>query len=186
MGAGRAVVFLDRDGTIVRDVHYLARPADVELLAGAAEAIAELNAAGLLVVVVTNQSGIARGYFTEADYELVSARVLELLTRAGASVTATYHCPHHPDASATCECRKPGTLLFRRALGEYGGDARASFYVGDRWRDIAPALELGGTGILVPSTDTPPGELERATREALVVETLGDAVAQILGGDGRV
>lgn len=181
-GAARSVVFLDRDGTIVRDTHYLARPEDAELLPGAAAAIAELNAARIPVIVVTNQSGIARGYLTQADYELVSQRVRELLAESGASVRATYHCAHHPDMSGPCECRKPGTLLFRQALRDCAGDARASYYVGDRWRDIAPALELGGTGILVPSADTPNGELEHATREAQVAATLAEAVAKILGG----
>ena len=180
MSAARAAVFLDRDGTIVRDTHYLARPDDVELLPGAAAAIRRLNERAIPVVVVTNQSGIARGYLTAGDYELVRLRLDALLAAAGAHVDATYHCPHHPDVTGPCDCRKPGTLLYERAAAEHGLDLGRSLFVGDRWRDVAPALAFGARGVLVPSPDTPPAEVARAQREAAVAPSLGAATVTLV------
>src|SRR4029077_13420026 len=88
----------------------------------AADAIARLNRAGLLAIVVTNQSGIARGLVSEADYGAVASRVDELLRQHGAHIDVTYMCPHHPEISGACDCRKPGTMLFRRAAAEHGLD----------------------------------------------------------------
>jgi D-glycero-D-manno-heptose 1,7-bisphosphate phosphatase len=145
----RPAAFLDRDGTVVRDAHYLADPEQVELIPGAAEAIRRLGAAGLAVVMVTNQSGIARGLYDEAGYEAVARRLEELLHAAGASVDATYHCPHHPDFSGPCDCRKPGSGLYRRAARDHRLDLAGSYYVGDKLTDVLPAVALGGQGILV-------------------------------------
>jgi histidinol-phosphate phosphatase family protein len=180
----RPAVFLDRDGTINVDTHYLRRPEDVELVPGAAEAIARLNAAGIPVIVVSNQSGIGRGLLTRAEYEAVRARIEELLARAGARVDATYICPHAPslEGEAICECRKPGTLLFRTAASEHAIDLRRSTFIGDRWRDVSPALELGARGILVPSPDTMPSDVELARAELDVASTLGEAVDCALRG----
>lgn len=177
----RPAAFLDRDGTIIDDIEYIARPGDVRLIPDAAAAIARLNDAGIPVVVITNQSGIARGYFDEATYERVRDRVAALLAAGGARIDATYHCPHHPDITGPCECRKPGTLLYRRASQELGLDLERSAYVGDRWRDVAPARELGGRGILVPRAATPPAERERAERDARLAPSLTAAVDDLLG-----
>jgi D-glycero-D-manno-heptose 1,7-bisphosphate phosphatase len=149
MSGPRPAAFLDRDGTVVRDAHYLADPERVELIPGAGDAIRRLSGAGLAVVLVTNQSGIARGLYGEADYQAVARRVDRLLREAGASVDATYYCPHHPDFSGPCECRKPGTGLYRRAARELTLDPAASYYVGDKLTDVLPAIALGGQGILV-------------------------------------
>ena len=108
-GAAKAVVFLDRDGTINEDADYLSDPSGVVLIEGAARAIKLLNDRGIKVIVVTNQSGVGRGYFKDSDVEAVNARLKELLAREGALVDAIYHCPHRPDEG--CECRKPGTAL---------------------------------------------------------------------------
>lgn len=190
--APRPAVFLDRDGTLIEDRHYLRDPAGVVLVPGVADAVARLNARGVPVVVVTNQSGIARGLLTEADYARVHARLVELLAGAGARVDAAYHCPHHPDVDGACDCRKPGPALYERAAAELGLDLSRSLYVGDRWRDVAPALRAGGTGVLVPSPDTPADERERAAREAAVAPSLADAVrrwpvaeARLTVGTGR-
>ena len=177
----RPAVFLDRDGTIIHDTAYIADPDDVRLIDGAAPAIARLNAAHIPVIIVTNQSGIARGLITIAQYESVHQRVLELLALGGASIEAAYYCPHHPDFGGACECRKPGTLLYRRAAEEHAIDLARSWYVGDRWRDVAPALTLGGTGILVPTRETDPAEVERAAGMARVAWSLADAVDVIEG-----
>jgi D-glycero-D-manno-heptose 1,7-bisphosphate phosphatase len=179
-GRTRAAVFLDRDGTLIRDVNFLARAEQVELIAGAAAAVRRINEAGMPAIVITNQSGIARGYFTQADYETVHARMVELLKADGARVDAAYVCPHFPDVSGPCECRKPGTLLYRRAADEHGLDAKASWFIGDRLRDVSPAEELGGTGILVPSDQTPLAELERARKEFIVEASLDAAVARAI------
>lgn len=178
--ATRAAAFLDRDGTLVNDVHYLARPEQLHLLPGAARAVQALNAARVPVIVVTNQSGIARGLFTEADYARVEERLLAMLAGQGAGIDATYHCPHHPEITGPCACRKPGVLLYERAAAEHGLDLARSLYVGDRWRDVAPAARFGGVGVLVPSRNTPPGDVARARRDATVVPTLGDAAALFL------
>ncbi|HEU4585299.1 MAG TPA: HAD family hydrolase [Gemmatimonadaceae bacterium] len=183
--AQRPAVFLDRDGTINVDTHYLRCPEGVQLIPGAAEAIARLNAAGVPVIVVSNQSGIGRGLVTKSEYEAVRARIAELLERSGARIDATYICPHAPSpesGAALCECRKPGTLLFRTAAAEHSIDLGRSTFIGDRWRDVSPALELGGRGILVPSSDTAAADIELARGELAVANTLGEAVENVLRG----
>ena len=136
-------VFLDRDGTIIRDASYLSRAEDVEQLPGAAEAIARLNDAGVPVIVITNQSGIARGLFTVDDYLLTQQRVDQLLGEHGARIDATYYCPDHPDCTGPCTCRKPGVAQFHLAVAELALDLGAPAYIGDRWRDLEPYHQLG-------------------------------------------
>jgi len=183
--AKRAAAFLDRDGTIIDDVHYIADPEHVRLRPEAAGAIARLNAAGIPVIVVTNQSGIARGMVSPAGYQRVAARLDELLTAAGARIDATYMCPHHPEFGGTCDCRKPGTLLFRRAAGEHHIDLTRSVYIGDRWRDVAPGIALGGRPILIADASTDPEERRRAEREGIeVVASLAAAVERMLSVRG--
>jgi histidinol-phosphate phosphatase family protein len=169
--SARPAVFLDRDGTIIEDAGYLGDPDGVRLLPGAAEAIGRLNRAGIPAVVVTNQSGIARGLLDEAAYQATRARVDGLLAVRGARLDAHYHCPHHPDVTGPCDCRKPGLLLYRRAAQDLGLDLGASWWVGDRPRDVEPATALGGRGILV-SRAGPAGFTTAAD--------LGEAVSRIL------
>jgi D-glycero-D-manno-heptose 1,7-bisphosphate phosphatase len=145
----RSGVFLDRDGTIIEDTGYIATPATVRLMPGAAHAIARLNRAGLPAIVVTNQSGIARGLFDEAAYLATVRRLDELLLRAGARLDAHYHCPHHPDFTGPCECRKPGPLLYRQAAADYQLHLARSWWVGDRPRDVLPAEQFQGQGVLL-------------------------------------
>ncbi len=180
--SARPALFLDRDGTIIRDTNYVARPDEVELLPGVTDAIRRLNQADVPVIVVTNQSGIGRGLLTEEDYRAVHARLVELLREGGAILTGVYHCPHAPgtDGEPTCECRKPGTLLFRRAAHEHHLQLERSVFAGDKWRDIAPALVLGGTGVLVPGDPTSAGDRNRAQAEAQVVASLGEVADLIL------
>lgn len=176
----RSAVFLDRDGTIIRDTQYVSSPEHVALIEGAGAAIARLNGAAIPVVIVTNQSGIARGYLSVVDYDRVQDRMAALLSEHGARVDATYLCPHHPDFTGPCECRKPGTLLFRRAADDLGLDLAASWFIGDKLRDVSPARALGGTGILVPSAETPPGEVKAARADHLVEPSLDGAVARVI------
>jgi D-glycero-D-manno-heptose 1,7-bisphosphate phosphatase len=177
----RAAVFLDRDGTLIRDFHFIGRPESVELLPGAGAALRRLNDTGWPVVVVTNQSGIARGYFTEADYERVRRHTEALLSEdGGGRIDATYMCPHYPDITGPCECRKPGTLLFRRAAKDRGLDLAGSWYIGDKLRDVIPARELGGRGILVPNDETPAADVELVRKEFDVAGTLDEAVSRVI------
>jgi D-glycero-D-manno-heptose 1,7-bisphosphate phosphatase len=145
---GRGAVFLDRDGTIIEDAGYLRQPEQVHLLPGSAE-IRRLNEAGLPVIVVTNQSGIARGILTADDYQATQRRVDELLEREGARIDAHYFCPHLPELTGPCECRKPGLLLYRQAAERFDVNLKASWWVGDRIRDVIPAESFGARGILV-------------------------------------
>ena len=176
----RAAVFLDRDGTIIRDEHYLGEPSGVALLPGTGRAIHRLNQAEIPVVVVTNQSGIARGKLTEAQFRDVTARLDELLSSAGARIDATYMCPHHPDYTGPCECRKPGTLLYRRAAGDLELDLERSWYIGDKLRDVSPARTLGGRGILVPAPDTPDGDIAAARPDIHIASSLDAAVTLVI------
>lgn len=178
----RAAAFLDRDGTIIDDAHYIARPELVRLRPGAGEAIARLNAASIPVIVVTNQSGIARGLVTWAAYDTVADRLAELLAARGAHIDATYVCPHHPDFDQACECRKPGTLLFQLAASELALDLRRSTYIGDRCRDVEPGIVLGGRPMLISDASTDPAERERAERAGVeIVASLSEAVSRMLG-----
>jgi D-glycero-D-manno-heptose 1,7-bisphosphate phosphatase len=146
---GRPAVFLDRDGTVVVERDYLARAEDVRLLPGAADAIRRLRQAGFAVVLVTNQSGIARGLYTEDDYRAVQARLESLLEDARAPVDATYYCPHHPDFTGPCDCRKPGPGMYRRAARELGLAPERSWFVGDKLSDVEAAGPFGGRAVLV-------------------------------------
>lgn len=151
---GAAVVsaaFLDRDGTIIRDAGYLATARGVELLPGAAEAIRLLNGAGVPVVIVTNQSGIGRGFYTEAEFGAVQSELDRQLAGAGARVDAVFHCPHAPEQR--CPCRKPGSGMYREAAARLGVDLERALYAGDRASDVEPAVLLGGVGLLVAGPD---------------------------------
>ncbi len=135
---------------------------------------------GVFVAVVSNQSGIARGLLSEEQYTLTAARLHDVFARAGATIDAMYYCPHFPDITGPCECRKPGTLLFRQAAAEHAIDLTRSLYAGDRLRDVLPARALGGFGVLVPALHTPHPELEEAQRDFTVAGSLGEAVRLFL------
>jgi D-glycero-D-manno-heptose 1,7-bisphosphate phosphatase len=147
-------VFLDRDGTLIEEVGYLDRPERVELYPWSVDAIRALNRAAIRVVLVSNQSGVARGFFTEDVVQRVHARIADLLRQGGAAIDAYYYCPNHPDGKVpayarTCDCRKPGRALVDRAVREFGVDPARSFAVGDRWLDIGLARTVGARGLLV-------------------------------------
>ena len=180
----KRAVFLDRDGTIVDDPGFLHEPDKVKLLPGAAEAIRRLNDAGYRVIVVSNQSGIARGLYTVRDYDMVQERLGALLTAHGARIDAAYFCPHHPQfpgpGGASCECRKPGLKLFQEAQAAFDIDFSRSWWIGDRLSDVQPALLVGGNAILVATGE---GNLHQGQARALgvmVVADLGEAVQHIL------
>lgn len=140
-------VFLDRDGTINIDTGYLADPEQVRLIDGAAAAIKKLNEAGIKVIVVSNQSGVGRGFFTNADAVKVNERLVGLLAAEGARVDGIYYCPHLPDDG--CRCRKPATGLVDDAAREHAVDIAQSCVVGDKASDVGLARNLGVNAILV-------------------------------------
>jgi len=150
---GCAAVFLDRDGTINREVNYLSSPQQLELLPGAIEGLRMLREAGFKLVVVTNQAGVARGYFGEEDVRRIHRRLEGLLSAGGAGVDAFYYCPHHPDGKGdyrkVCPNRKPGTGMFERAAADLGLDLGNSFIVGDNVTDLIPGEQLGCRTVLV-------------------------------------
>lgn len=176
-----SVVFLDRDGTIIEDTHFVRELERVRLLPGAGEAIAQLNTKKIPVVVVTNQSGIARGLITVAEYEAVKNRVAELLATKGAHIDRSYYCPHHPDVTGPCECRKPASKMFRDAIRDLSIAADRAAYIGDRWRDLAASKELGGRAILVTSPMTPTEDIDKVKEAGIeIAADLQDAVARLL------
>ena len=140
-------VFLDRDGTLNEDPGYLGSAADLKLLPGVGAALARLKAAGARLVVVTNQSGVARGLFTLKDLEAIHARLEGLLERDDAALDAIYFCPHHPDDR--CRCRKPARGMVDRAVAELQVDLRRSYLVGDHAKDIQLAKSVGARAILL-------------------------------------
>ena len=180
----RPALFIDRDGTIIADAHYPSLASQVRLIPGAAAAIAHANSTGVLVIVVTNQSGIARGMITLAQYESVRDRMNALLAAAGARVDATFHCPHWPDVDGACDCRKPGLGMYRDASAQFDIDLTRSAYIGDRWRDVQPAVATGGFGVLVPGVETSESDVEKArthvSERLRIAASLGDAVEMSL------
>jgi len=168
-------VFIDRDGTINRDVPYCSRPEDFELLPGAAEAIRLLNEHGFKVVVVTNQSGIARGYFTEEMLARIHDKMRRELARHGARVDAIYHCPHHPDDN--CDCRKPKPKMVLQAAKDLDIDLSQSYVIGDDQKDIELARQAGCRAGIRIGGEAGPGKQTAAS--------FLDAARQILGLEER-
>ena len=181
---GAPAVFLDRDGTIIDEVGYLDRPERIELYPYSRTAIRALNRAGFRVILVTNQSGIARGFFNEARLADIHTHLARLLAEGGAHLDAYYYCPHHPDGHVSpyggaCDCRKPARGMVDRAVAEFGIDPARSFTVGDRWLDVKLAENIGGRGILVR---TGYGALEETRRPAdLVVDAVVNNLAAAVG-----
>ena len=136
------MAFLDRDGVINKDIGYLHRIEDFEFTEGCIEALSKLRCDGFEVIIVTNQSGIGRGYYTEADYQSLTKWYLNELTRAGVNVLDVFHCPHTPDDQ--CSCRKPKPGLFQQAIRKYPNiDLKQSLMIGDKVTDIEAAKAVG-------------------------------------------
>ena len=180
-------MFLDRDGTIIEDVGYLEALAQVSFYPWTIDAIRALNRAGLPVVVVTNQSGVARGRFTEAFVDETHRYLDTRLAAGGARVDAYYHCAHHvqgsvPAYTRPCDCRKPGRGMIDQAARDLGLDPARSFVVGDKWLDVQLGRAVGARAILVRTgmgaeqeREPPPG----VTADA-VVDNLAAAAGWIL------
>ncbi len=148
----RPAAFLDRDGTLNLDTGYVYRPEDLVWTRDAKAAVRLLNRAGYYVFVVTNQSGVARGLYTEADVNRLHRAMQDQLATEGAHIDAFYFCPHHPDGTVkalavTCGCRKPGTGMLEQAAAEWPVDRARSIMIGDQDRDMAAAAAFGIRGI---------------------------------------
>lgn len=180
----RRAAFIDRDGTLIEECGDLGDPAGVVLIPGAANAVQRLQEAGLRVVLVTNQAGIAKGLFSFEDYRAVHARLEQLLAERGVQLDGAYMCPHHPDVGGPCECRKPAEGMYRQAEGELGVDLTRSFYVGDRWRDVAVTESIGGTPFLVRTGAGGQGAPDGKERVADLAEATERILAS-LASDGK-
>jgi len=183
----RPAVFLDRDGTIIEDVGYLSSLDRLSLFPWSVDAIRALNRAGFAVVVVTNQSGVARKYFDEGFVRETHRTLDGRLAAGGARIDAYYYCPHHPEGKLpeyrrVCDCRKPGRALVDRACTDLGIDPSRSFVVGDTWRDVGLARAVGARAVLVR---TGGGAIEETRPPAglaadAVVDNLAAAVSWVL------
>lgn len=182
----RSAVFLDRDGTLIEEVGYLNRLERVAFFPWTVDAVRVLNAAGLLVVVVTNQAGVAQGYYDEAFVRETHRFIDQRIRAGGARIDGYYYCPHHPQARveayrAVCECRKPAPGLIRRAALDLDIDVAASFVVGDRWGDVDLAAAAGARSILVRTGyGAEKGRPAGAVRAHHVADDLAGAAAWIL------
>lgn len=155
---GKRFVLLDRDGTVIVDKHYLHDPDGVELLPGAVEGLKRMQDMGFGLALLTNQSGVGRGYFTEAFVNACNDRLVELLGEQGVVIDAIYYCPHTPEEQ--CHCRKPQTGMMIQASGELGFDPFEAYMIGDKEADVMLGKNSGAMAILVR---TGKGAQEEAT-----------------------
>jgi D-glycero-D-manno-heptose 1,7-bisphosphate phosphatase len=187
-GCATRAVFLDRDGTLVQRYHYPSRPEHLRLYDGIAALLAALRQAGFRLVVVTNQSGIARGYFTEFDLDRMHAHLRTQLATQGVELDAIYHCPHHPDGQVAglavrCDCRKPAPGLPLRAARELRLDLTRSWFVGDILDDIEAGARAGCRTVLV-DLGTEPAPQSALRQPDFVARDTPHALAIILAAEG--
>ena len=186
----KPAVFLDRDGTVNEQMGYINHPSRFVLIPGVIEAIRALNEAGFLTIIVSNQSGVARGYFPETLVEDVHTLLQGLLREKGAYLDGIFYCPHYPRGTVEgyrtrCSCRKPGTGLIDQACQSFDIDLPGSYVIGDRYTDIELAQRSKLTGILV-KTGYGLGDIEyilpqKQVRPHYIARDLSDAVGWILG-----
>lgn len=151
-------IFLDRDGTINVEKHYLYKIEDFEFLPGVIEALKKLQEAGFLLIIITNQSGIGRGLYTEKNFEILNSWMVSYLKNQGITITSVYYCPHLPDAvipkyRKECNCRKPKLGMFFRAINDYNIDIGLSYAIGDKIRDCAISNSTACKGFLIGNNE---------------------------------
>ena len=168
-----AYIFLDRDGTIIVDKHYISDAREVELLPGVVEGLTKLKDFGFRFIVVTNQSGLARGYFTEEDLHKIHIRMLELLNDKGIKIQDILYCPHHPDD--ICLCRKPGTKLVEDAAPKYNFEYQKSFVIGDKESDIIMGKRLGAKTFLIRNDAGKNQETSKGSKPDFIVKDITGA-----------
>lgn len=192
------VVFLDRDGTLNEEVHYLHRKEDLKILEGVPEAIRMLKEAGYKIVVVTNQAGVARGYFPESDVQELHQYINECLSPLGAGIDYFFYCPHHPVCGQgiykrECRCRKPDTGMFEMAEQVLQVDKSRSWMIGDKWSDVEAGKNYGvytilvgtGYGFQIHKEQMENGCEERSLPYDFYAETLIDAACKILKSENE-
>lgn len=163
-------LFLDRDGVVNVEKNYLHKIEDFELMDGILEVCRAYQEQGYLIIIVTNQSGISRGYYTEDDFARLSEWMVEHFKQLGVTISHIYHCPHHESIDGVCECRKPEPGMFIQAQKKYDLDMSSSVMIGDNERDIEASLKAGvGTNILLTSetTDSQANRIIHSLREML-------------------
>ncbi len=173
----KMAIFLDRDGTIVEEVNYLSRIEDMVLIEGAARALRSLKEEGFFLVVVTNQAGVARGYFDARTVMELNAELNRWLEKEGAQIDAFYYCPHHPDFGAPCDCRKPSPGMVELAAREHSIDLENSWVVGDKLSDVGAGARAGCKTALV-LTGYGKKELLRCEEKGLRPDIVADSLAQ--------
>lgn len=185
---GKRAVFIDRDGTLIEEAGYLDSLDRLVFFPYTVDAVRQLNRAGFIVVVITNQAGLALGIVSEAFLDAAHRHISERLEAGSARVDAYYHCPHHPrgvidSLTCVCDCRKPAPGLLLRAAGDLGIDLERSFMIGDRWRDVQAGRAAGTATVLVRTgygrseEQAPPDGASADT----VADNLAAAAAWILG-----
>ncbi|WP_027177317.1 D-glycero-alpha-D-manno-heptose-1,7-bisphosphate 7-phosphatase [Maridesulfovibrio hydrothermalis] len=170
-------ILLDRDGTIIADKHYLSDPAGVELLANAEAGLKKMQQAGYGLIVVTNQSGIGRGYYAESDMRAVNRKMEKLLAPSGIKFEAIYHCPHAPDQD--CNCRKPLTGMLDEAIAQFGLNPADCYVIGDKLCDIELGLAKAVPSILVRTGKGQKAEPECKGKATYIADDLLDAAEYI-------
>ena len=183
-------VFLDKDGTLIEDVPYNVDPQQIKLASGAIEGLLSLQEAGYKLIVITNQSGVARGYFPESALVGVEERLRQLLAAEGIYLADFYYCPHHPagvvpEFTLVCECRKPAPGLLLRAAGEHNIDLLSSWFVGDILNDVEAGLCAGCKTILIDNGNETEWELSAQRTPDFIVTDLMEAAQVILSADGN-
>ena len=181
----RAAVFIDKDGTLVEDVPYNVDPALIRLGPGAVDGLRLLHAAGYPLIVISNQSGVARGYFEETALVAVEARLRELLGEIGVPLAGFYYCPHHPDGSVAeyavaCKCRKPRPGMLVRAAREHDIDLARSWFVGDILHDVEAAHRAGCRAVLLDNGHETEWELSAVRTPDVLVRDLAEAARAIV------
>lgn len=176
--------FIDRDGVINVEIGYLHEADKVELLPGVAEAVRAIHAAGFLAVVTSNQAGVAKGYYPESDIAAVHSRIQRILLDTGgfeALIDAWYYCPHHPDFTGSCSCRKPRPGMLLQAAEAFNIDTRASFMIGDRMSDLEAGRNAGCAASCMVKSGAFDEQLPAAERAGFpVAENLSAAVDLLL------
>ncbi len=182
-GAKQAAVFLDRDGTLIREVNYLSEIGQIELLPTVAAGLKLLRAHGFKLLMVTNQSVVGRGLLSELGLAKIHAEIINRLAQQGATLDGIYYCPHHPTEARgeyrmVCDCRKPRTGMIESAAADFQIDPAISYVVGDQLTDFQLARAVGATGLLLGSSVVTEGEM--AGENIPVVADLGAAAEWIV------
>jgi D-glycero-D-manno-heptose 1,7-bisphosphate phosphatase len=186
----RPAVFLDKDGTLIEDVPYNVNPALIRLRPGTMEGLRLLHAAGYALIIITNQAGVARGYFQEAELAEVENHLRLLLASAGVPLAGFYYCPHHPEGTVSpyataCDCRKPAAGMILRAAEEHGIDCGRSWFVGDILNDIEAGRRAGCQTILLNSGGETEWELTPARTPHYMVADMVQAALIMTAGSRR-